>query len=200
MRVFPIPFSKYSRRVEILKNLYRRNQAAIALSLVLLCLTVSAQQPQQQRYEQLPNFHMVNERLFRGGQPKKDGIKKLADLGIKTIVNLRGESDDTKAEEHEAKSFGMRFFNVPMSSAGRPTEEQVKLIFEIIESSENAPVFVHCRRGSDRTGVIIALFRIKYNGWNDTQALDEAKRFGLGFIQFAKRDYIKDYFTAMPKQ
>ncbi|MCI0662385.1 MAG: tyrosine-protein phosphatase, partial [Acidobacteria bacterium] len=117
-----------------------------------------------------------------------------------TIVNLRGESDDTKAEESEAKRLGMRFFNVPMSSAGRPTEEQVKRIFEIIESSENAPVFIHCRRGSDRTGVIVAIFRIKYDGWNDNQALDEAKRYGMGFIQFAKRDYIKDYFTEKRKQ
>jgi tyrosine-protein phosphatase SIW14 len=166
---------------------------------VLLCLTVSAQEPQL-RFEQLPNFHMVNERLYRGGQPKKDGIKKLASLGIKTIINLRGESDETKAEESEAKSLGLRFFNVPMSSAGRPTEDQVKRVFAIIENSENAPVFVHCRRGSDRTGVIIALFRIKHNGWNGDQALAEAKRYGMGFIQFGKRDYIKDYFTAMPKQ
>ncbi|MCI0665322.1 MAG: hypothetical protein L0220_30035, partial [Acidobacteria bacterium] len=98
-----------------MKNLYCRKQAAIALSLMLLCLTVSAQQPEL-RFEQLPNFAKVNERLYRGGQPKKDGIKKLADLGIKTIVNLRGESDDTKAEESEAKRLGMRFFNVPMSS------------------------------------------------------------------------------------
>jgi uncharacterized protein (TIGR01244 family) len=185
--------------LKYLKNLYFRKQAAIALSLVLLCLTVAAQQPEQ-RFEQLPNFHKVNERLFRGGQPKKDGIKKLAELGIKTIVNLRGESDETKAEENEAKSFGMRFFNVPMSSAGRPTEDQIKRIFEIIETAENAPVFVHCRRGSDRTGVIVALFRIKHNGWTDNQAIDEAKRYGLGFIQFGKRDYIKDYFTAISKQ
>ena len=181
-----------------MKNLYSRKQAAIALSLVLLCLTVSAQQPQL-RFEQLPNFARVNERLYRGGQPKKDGVKKLADLGIKTIVNLRGESDETKVEESEAKSLGMKFFNVPMSSAGRPTEEQIKRIFEIIESTENAPVFIHCRRGSDRTGVVVAVFRIKYDGWNDSQALDEAKRYGMGFIQFAKRDYIKDYFIAMPK-
>jgi len=182
-----------------LKNLYFRHQAAIALSLVLLCLTVSAQQPQL-RFEQLPNFAKVNDRLYRGGQPKKkDGIKKLADLGIKTIVNLRGESDETKAEESEAKSLGMQFFNIPMSSAGRPTEEQVKRIFEIVESKENGPVFIHCRRGSDRTGVIVAIFRIKFDGWTDDQALAEAKRYGMGFIQFAKRDYIKDYFTAMPK-
>ena len=182
-----------------MKNRYYRNQAAIALSLVLFCLSVTAQQPEL-RYEQLPNFHKVNERLFRGGQPKKDGIKKLSDLGIKTIIDLRGESEETKAEESQAKGFGMRFFNVPMSSAGRPSEDQVKRVFEIIETSENAPVFIHCRRGSDRTGLIIALFRIKHDGWTDIQALDEAKRYGLGFIQFGKRDYIKDYFTAKSKQ
>jgi tyrosine-protein phosphatase SIW14 len=182
-----------------LKNRYCRKQAATALSLLFLCLTVAAQQPQL-RFEQLPNFHKVNERLYRGGQPKKDGLKKLAELGIKTIINLRGESDETKAEGNEAESLGMQFFNIPMSSAGRPTEEQVERLFQIIESSENVPVFIHCRRGSDRTGVIVALSRIKHDGWTDKQALDEAKRYGMGFIQFGKRDYIKDYFTAMSKQ
>jgi protein tyrosine/serine phosphatase len=181
-----------------MKNYYRRSMALVLL-LALFSFLATAQQPEtkpETKYEELPNFHRVSDHLYRGGQPKTGGLKKLSELGVKTIINLRGESDDTRAEGKEAASLGMQFFNIPMSSSGRPTEEQVRRVFEIIEEKEkmNSTVFVHCRRGSDRTGAIIAVFRIKHDGWTAERAIDEANRYGLGFIQFRKRDYINDYF------
>jgi uncharacterized protein (TIGR01244 family) len=175
-----------------MKNVYGRSMALV-LILALFSFLVIAQQPEWS-HKELPNFHRVNENLYRGGQPKKGGLKKLANLGIKTIINLRGESDETFAEGREAKSLGMEYLNVPMSTAGRPTDEQVRRVFEILEEKEKTPVFVHCRRGSDRTGAIIAIYRIKRDGWTAERAIEEANRYGLGFIQFRKRDYIKDYF------
>jgi tyrosine-protein phosphatase SIW14 len=166
---------------------------AMVLMLALISFLVVAQQPEL-KHEELPNFHRVNEKLYRGGQPKRGGLKKLADLGIKTVVNLRGESDDTRAEEREARSMGMEYFNIPMSNTGKPTDEQVRRVIEIIEEKEKAPVFVHCRRGSDRTGAVIAVYRIKQDGWTADRAIDEAYRYGMSFIQFRKRDYIRDYF------
>jgi uncharacterized protein (TIGR01244 family) len=175
-----------------MKNVYGRSMALV-LILALFSFLVIAQQPESS-HKELPNFHRINENLYRGGQPKTGGLKKLADLGIKTIINLRGESDETLAEGREAKSLGMEYLNVPMSTAGRPTDEQVRRVFEILEEKEKTPVFVHCRRGSDRTGAIIAIYRIKRDGWTAERAIEEANRYGLGFIQFRKRDYIKDYF------
>jgi protein tyrosine phosphatase (PTP) superfamily phosphohydrolase (DUF442 family) len=177
-----------------MKNYYRRSMVLVLL-LALFSFLVTAQQPET-KYEELPNFHRVSDHLYRGGQPKTGGLKKLSDLGVKTIINLRGDSDDTRAEGREAASLGMEYFNIPMSSSGRPTEEQVRRVFEIIETKEKADstVFVHCRRGSDRTGAIIAVFRIKHDGWTAERAIDEANRYGLGFIQFRKRDFINDYF------
>jgi tyrosine-protein phosphatase SIW14 len=175
-----------------MKSVYGRSVALVLVLLFVSCLVI-AQQPELS-HKELPNFHRVNENLYRGGQPKTGGLKKLAELGIKTIINLRGESDETLAEGREAKSMGMEYFNVPMSTAGRPTDEQVRRVIEIIEEKENAPVFVHCRRGSDRTGAIIAVYRIKQDGWTAERAIEEANSHGLGFIQFRKRDYIKDYF------
>jgi protein tyrosine/serine phosphatase len=156
-------------------------------------LTAAAQQAEP-RYEELPNFHRVDEQLYRGGQPKKGGLKILATLGIKTIVNLRGESDDTREEEAEAVGLGMRYINIPMSSAGRPSDEQVNRALGIVDETKDGPVFIHCRRGSDRTGAVIAIYRIVHDGWTAKQAIDEANRYGMGFIQFKKRDYIKDYY------
>jgi uncharacterized protein (TIGR01244 family) len=173
---------------------YKPGGSSILLLTIALVSFVGVAQEPERRYQELPNFHQVNEQLYRSGQPKSGGLKKLADFGIKTIVNLRGESDETKAEEAEAKKLGLRYFNIPMSSAGRPTDEQVRHVIDVIESQENAPVLIHCRRGSDRTGAIIAIYRIKREGWAANRALEEAKRYGMGFVQFRKRDYVRDYY------
>jgi protein tyrosine/serine phosphatase len=86
-----------------------------------------------------------------------------------------------------------------MSGLGQPSEAQIKRALQIIDASENAPVFIHCQRGSDRTGVIVAVYRMSRDGWTADQALDEANRFGMGFIQFQKREYIKDYFSNLQR-
>ncbi|MGH9938421.1 MAG: protein-tyrosine phosphatase family protein [Blastocatellia bacterium] len=81
-----------------------------------------------------------------------------------------------------------------LSVLGRPTDEQVERALAIIDAQENWPVFVHCQRGADRTGVIIAVYRISHERWTDEQAIAEAKRFRMAFIQFRKTGYISDYF------
>jgi tyrosine-protein phosphatase SIW14 len=167
-----------------------------SLILAVLSFSVIAKQ-EEPSHRELPNFHQINDHLYRGGQPKKGGLKKLSQLGIKTIINLRGASEDTLAEESEAKRLGMLYYNIPMSSIDLPTNEQISKVMEIIEVAElagNAPIFIHCRRGSDRTGVIIAIYRILCDCWTPERALDEAKRFGMGWMQFRKRNYIKDFF------
>src|SRR5262249_19477235 len=140
------------------------NRNSIVLALALTSLVVFAQTAEPS-FEALPNFHQVNERLYRGAQPKSEGLKKVAELGVKTVVNLRGASDETRMEEAEAKRLGLNYFNVPMSGVGRPTEEQVNRVLKIIDTMENGAVFVHCQRGADRTGVIIAIYRVTHDGW-----------------------------------
>ena len=172
----------------------------ITILLLALSPLVLAAQQTESRYDELPNFHQINERLFRGGQPKKGGLKKLSGLGIKTIINLRGEGEEINDQEAEAKELGLRYFNVPMSNLGRPTEEQVSRALAIIENPENGPVFVHCKLGADRTGAVIAVYRIKHDGWTAEQALEEANRCGMGRIQFRKRGYISDYYRQQSQQ
>ncbi|HSF23580.1 MAG TPA: sulfur transferase domain-containing protein [Blastocatellia bacterium] len=147
------------------------------------------------RYAELPNFHRVNERLYRGGQPKAGGIKKLAEIGIKTIINLRGEDSQTGAgEEAAAKAAGVSYFNIPMPGLSRPTNEQISRVMTVINTRENWPVFVHCKRGSDRTGTVVAIYRISQDEWTADQALTEAKRLGLNWIEFGMKDYVSDYY------
>ncbi|HKS26821.1 MAG TPA: dual specificity protein phosphatase family protein [Pyrinomonadaceae bacterium] len=147
------------------------------------------------KYKELPNFHRINAGLYRGGQPKEGGFERLAALGIKTVINLRDDDKHEVAEEREVRALGLRYFNVPLNDLfGRPSDEQVTSLLSIINAPENQPVFVHCRRGSDRTGTVIAVYRIEHDGWTSEQAKAEAKRYGMGFWVIGMKDYINDYY------
>jgi uncharacterized protein (TIGR01244 family) len=161
---------------------------------LLIALVASASPAQTPSHTELPNFFKVSERLYRGGQPKTGGVKKLAEIGIKTIINLRGTDEMTRAEEAEAKAAGLSYFNIPMPGLSRPTHEQISRVLEILGNQESGPVFIHCKRGSDRTGTVVAIYRISRDGWTADKALTEAKRFGLSWMEFGMKDYVSDYY------
>lgn len=164
---------------------------------VILTLTIFALPSVAQvnaKYKQLPHFHQVSPHLYRGAQPKKGGLERLAQLGIKTIVNMRGADDDTRAQKREAHALGLRYYNVPMKWYGRPKDEQVESVLRIIGAPENQPVFIHCRRGADRTGTIAAIYRMLNHGWTNEQAREEADRLKMRWWRFGMKDYISDYY------
>lgn len=160
-----------------------------------LLLTVSAASAQDEaRYKELPNFHRVNANLYRGGQPLEGGFRRLASLGIKTVVNLRDDDERARAEEREVLAAGMRYFNIPFDGMGKPSDEKVERVLAIINAPENQPVFVHCKRGADRTGTVIACYRISRDNWTSEQAKEEAKRYGMSVFEVGMKSYIRDYY------
>lgn len=171
----------------------KANPFAFFVLLVAVCAqSVLAQQDTKQKA--LPNFYQISDVLYRGGQPTEAGLKQLAKLHIKTVVNLRDDDERASAERTAAVAAGLRYFNLPLSNFNKPNSEKVAQILSIINASENQPVFVHCKRGSDRTGTIVAIYRIEHDGWTGDQAKEEAEDFGLGFWQFRMKDYISDYY------
>jgi protein tyrosine phosphatase (PTP) superfamily phosphohydrolase (DUF442 family) len=176
-----------------MKNKVYRSALAATL-LALFAAAALAQEQAEARDKELPNFHEVNARLFRGGQPKPGGLKKLAARGVKTVINLRGDDKLMLDEEREAESLGMRYFNLPLPLGGRPSREQIARALALINAPENQPVFVHCRKGADRTGVVVAAYRITHDHWTGAEAQREADEYGMGWWQRGKKDFISDYF------
>src|ERR1700694_4976491 len=150
---------------------HHRIRFGFLASALLLALAFDAL-GQEVRYAELPNFHQVNSQLYRGAQPQPGGLEKLKALGVTTIVNLRGKGEQTQEEDDAARAIGLRYYNVPLPEFSKPRDADVQRVLDIINVPENQPVFVHCRHGEDRTGTIIACYRISHDGW----AASESKK------------------------
>lgn len=173
-----------------MNSLYRAVPAAAVL-FFLFSAPASAQPASG--YTELPRFQQVSEKLYRGGQPRAGGLALLRELGINTIINLRGTSKSTRAEGTEARALGFNYFNIALPNWGRPQHTRVGRILELIATPANGKVLVHCKDGVDRTGMIVALYRLSEERWTTRDALAEAERDGMRRIQFWMRDYVEDY-------
>ena len=142
--------------------------------------------------EGISNFDKVNDSLYRGGQPNRLGIESLKRVGIKTIINLRMTNDVRISEGAEALANGIIYTNVPMKGLSRPTDKQVAKVLSIIETFPS-PVFIHCEHGCDRTGAIIACYRIKHDQWTSEQALIEARQYGMSKWEIGMKSYVVDF-------
>jgi hypothetical protein len=93
----------------------------------------------------------------------------------------------------------LNYFNVALPNWARPQDSRVARILEVIDAPESGRVFVHCRDGVDRTGLIVALYRMTHDGWTSHKALAEAERLGMRRTQFWMRDYAEDYGQRLQK-
>jgi tyrosine-protein phosphatase SIW14 len=167
----------------------------LSVSVCALALLVSTSVAQSAAtYRDLPNFHQVSEKLYRGGQPAGGAMKILSGLGIKAVINLRGEDELSNQEQKQAEAAGLRYFNVSMPGLSAPSDEQVARLLALMDDPANQPVFIHCKRGSDRTGTMVAVYRIAHEGWTAEQATAEAQKHGLSWMEFGMRGFISDYY------
>jgi protein tyrosine/serine phosphatase len=186
-----------------------RNSLAVTI-LLLLGATALAQQRlsapaappvmrsaygEKLRLPGLPNGGRVNEVLYRGAQPHTAGIPELKKLGITTIVDLRGENPALRdSEKLQAESLGIRFVSIPVSGWAPPSNDQVAQFLALFRNHSREKVFVHCRFGDDRTGVFVATYRMAYEGWPATQAMNEMYFFGFnGFWHPSMKSFIRDF-------
>lgn len=154
----------------------------------------------ESKKEDLPNFYQINENLYRGGQPTPEGVKKLAALGIKTIISFRDGQTTVLREKKQAEENGLQFINFRLRNWFASKDDEIHKIIEIIRNPAHHPVFIHCKRGADRTGTVAAVYRMLVEGWTHEEANREAKLHGIGWWQVWMKDYIKAYYKRMQEK
>ena len=141
---------------------------------------------------EIKRFHQVNEQVYRGAQPSYQGFEALAAMGVKTVVDLRHEATQFIQEQRIVESLGMKFLSVPMTM-GAPTDDQITRVLHQLDAFGAGPVFVHCRGGKDRTGTVIACYRIAHDHWESGPALAEARVNGMRSADVEMERYVKGF-------
>ena len=141
----------------------------------------------------VPNFHRVNDLVYRGGQPSLTGLRAMAKAGIKTVLDLRMSTRTTDWEAREVKRLGILYVHLPLYGRETPTSADVTKALSVLNDPEQGPVFVHCREGKDRTGMIIACYRIAHDRWTNRRAMAEAKSYAGRELKSAMERYILQF-------
>ena len=129
--------------------------------------------------EHLKNFYKIDDKVYRSGQPDKKGFQELTTLGIRNVLSFRDYHSD-----EDGKDLGLSLYRVKMD-AGDITTEKVVEALRIIKNSEG-PILIHCWHGSDRTGLVSAMYRIVFQGWSREEAIDELMHGGYGYHSLYK--------------
>jgi len=173
--------------VPLLINI-RRGAVLVAASLFLLTWVAWADDPSianrpetwalPVKLEGVPNLYRISAELYRSDQPSPQGMENLKALGIKTIINLRSFHSD----RDEMRQTGLDYEHIYMKP-WHPEEEEAVRFLKIVTDPKRTPVLVHCQRGADRTGTMIAVYRIAVQGWSKAEAIREMTQGGFGFHQ-----------------
>jgi protein tyrosine/serine phosphatase len=176
----------------------RRNYAfaLTAIFALILSFSINAVAKSNSNFAniKIKNFGQMDDRFYRGARPKDEDYKALAELGVKTVIDL---TDNSKAEEQPAvEAAGLRYINIPMVDKSYPSMEQVNEFLKVVNDPETGKFFVHCAGGRHRTGVVGAVYRFNHDGWNLDQVLAEMNQyeFGSGFGHGKQKDFVKDYW------
>ncbi|MCB9592510.1 MAG: tyrosine-protein phosphatase [Sandaracinaceae bacterium] len=129
--------------------------------------------------------------VLRGGTPDEDGVAWLRERGVRTVINLRHFHGHEEGER--VREAGMRYEWIPLASTDAPEPSQVERFLSIVEDPASHPVYVHCLHGVDRTGAMIAIYRIRDQGWTSSDALAEMETMGAHGILHDLRRFVGAY-------
>lgn len=170
-----------------------KTRAALVLSLSLLLAGASAQAasgPASARPAEwatavegtsVGNLYRIEEGFYRGAQPTAAGFQELAALGVRSVLDVAGGAGDGMLVEGGS----LRLFHVPMSVFGL-RDDRVLEALRIMADPQNRPLLIHCHLGADRTGAMVALYRVVIQGWSPEKAVLEMDQGGYHHSSFWK--------------
>jgi len=180
-----------------MKLMKRFSPVFIALPALVLALSVASVAQQTEKNfsnVKIKNFGQMDDRFYRGARPKDRDLKTLADMGVKTIIDLTDNSREY--EQPAVEAAGLRYINIPMEDKSTPSMDQINEFLKVVNDPETGKFFVHCAGGRHRTGVVGAVYRFNHNGWNLDQALAEMEHyeFNSGYGHGKQKDFVKEYY------
>ncbi len=166
------------------------------------CQTLSPREPREENWAQksvssqnmnVNNLWQVSDELYRSEQPNSENLPQIIDyLGVKTLINLRTVYKDNEIAHNQ----NITLIHLPLIAGELTQDELAKAVYTIQKSPK--PVLLHCRHGSDRTGAVIAAYRIAVQGWTPEKAADELAFGGYGYHYVAYPNIKKLILSIQP--
>jgi protein tyrosine/serine phosphatase len=144
-----------------------------------------------------PNLGEVSPTLYRGAQPTQKGFQKLADMGIGIVVDLRVRGREF--ERQQVNKLGMRFVAIPWNCF-HPEDTDMARFLRLLRVNRGKKVFVHCQTGDDRTGMMIAAYRMAEEGWTAGEAMKEMEAYGFTSSHHVICPRLTSYEASFPKR
>jgi tyrosine-protein phosphatase SIW14 len=179
-------------------SIIRINRRTITLTAFLAVVSLIAGTQascQAEKEHGLPNFGRVTDNLYRGGQPSSEGLKSLHAMGVGIVVDFREKPVEEAAEKRQVESLGMKSIDIPWSANHGPSSAQIVEFLDLVRANPDTKIYVHCRRGADRTGVMIASYRIAVEHMSVADALSEMHRYHYDWLF---RSQLKRYIESLP--
>jgi tyrosine-protein phosphatase SIW14 len=145
--------------------------------------------------EGVPNFGEVTPTLYRGGQPTREGLERLAKMGMNIVV----DTGRSKRDEKQIKQLGMRYVSLAWYCPF-PKDDVFARFLKLIKQNPGKKIFVHCRLGNDRTGMMIAAYRMGGQGWTAEQAMKEMHFFGYTTVHHLMCPGLAGYEKNFPER
>jgi tyrosine-protein phosphatase SIW14 len=152
---------------------------------------------QKRKIQGISNFGEVTPTLFRGGQPGHKGFEELARMGVDIVVDARGNR--SKTEGKDVRHAGMRYVSIPWHCPF-PHDDVFVSFLKLLRENPGKKVFVHCRLGDDRTGMMVAAYRMANEGWTADEAMLEMQYFGFSSAHHIICPRLASYEHDFPKR
>lgn len=136
------------------------------------------------------NLDKVCTNFYRGGQPDYNALQQLKKAGVKVDICLDDESRYVERESMAAKAAGLKFVNIPLNALRHPTRDDIAEFIHVVGEKDKEPVYVHCVHGRDRTGTMVAIYRIMHDGWTPDAAYAEMLQHGFRPVLVALSDTV----------